>query len=159
MRIVICFLSITIILCISIWVIKLSVKKDNILTKKILEDNLPFNPSKFEFVFNNPSIRSSNYAHGFKYCSFKKGQNEPEIIDDREMFDIGILKVSRSLPATWTKLYHDPYNNGACYFLYANNLESSLICVKYQTISSYLWELSRICQVYSQPIDWDGQNY
>jgi hypothetical protein len=159
LKILICCLSIGLILCISIWILKVSVKRDNVLAKRLLEDNTPFNPSKFDFVFNNPLIRSSNYAHGFRYCSFKKSHGESKRVDDRDLFSIGSLKVIRSLPATWTELYHDPQNDGACYFLFANNLQSSLICVKYDTISSYLWELSRICQVYSQPIDWEGQNY
>lgn len=153
------YVTVALIIGISIWGIILLVKKDNGLLKRILEENTPFTPQKFDFLFHNPVVKVSKYGHGFQYCSFKKGHSESTNIEDKELVHIGSLKVVRSLPATWTELYHDVQNNGACYLLYANNLKSSLICLKYPTVINYIWELSRICKVYSQPIDWDGQNY
>lgn len=143
----------------AVWGILILTKKDNKLLKKIIEENTPFNPQKFEFLFNHPTVKISKYGRGFQYCSFKKSREEIIIEDDRPLTRVGTLKVARSLPATWTEVYHDNHNNGACYFLFANNVKSSLICFKYDTIINYIWELSQICKVYSQPIDWDGKNY
>lgn len=160
-RAIIGYVIVGLILVISAWGIILLVKKDNHLLKKVLSDNTPFTSERFEFLFHNPIIKTSKYGNGFQHCSFKRShENTTSIdVDDTILFLFGTLKVVRSLPATWVELYDDPENNGACYFLFANNAKSSLICLKYSTIISYISELSRICKVYSQPIDWDGQNY
>ena len=160
-RVLIGCVIIALILLISIWGIIVLVKNDNHLFKKVLADNTPFTPEKFDFLFHNPVIKTSKYGSGFQHCSFKKSHDDDPLIeiDDKTLNHFGTLKVVRSLPAAWIELYDDAFDDGACYLLFANNYKSSLICLKYPTIVSYISELSRICKVYSQPIDWDGQNY
>jgi len=143
----------------SIWGILSVTKKDNELIKKIIEENTPFTPQKFEYLFNHSMIKVSRYGNGFQYCSLKKLRKKIIIKEDKQLVSVGTLKVSRSSPATWIEIYHDNQNNTACYFLFTDNIESSLICFKYNVIIKCIQELSQICKIYSQSIDWDNTNY
>lgn len=146
------------IVCVLGYLIDFHNKKIKQETSDFLKEQIPFTPNNFFKIFHSELIRKSNVGRGFQHCSFVQGDNNPTLEEPR-LNDIGTLKVTRSLPATRVQVYDDRDESKICYHIHANNLRSSLICYEYDQTMNFLWEISSVCKIYTQPIDWGGSYF